>query len=270
MSAVATAEVEVSIPGRSPIRHRCWSALDPFATVILSTGVMSHAGWWAPIAPDLARGGLRVIGADRRGSGLNTEGRGDAPSAQVLVEDLVAVARHYPDLPLFLAGWCWGAVLTLAAQASLEGCAGLMLFAPGLFPTELIKARARTLEAKAEFGAEDAPTLESPITDDLFTDGPSRAFIAQDPLALRRYSPRFRSVMSKLGFTAGARLRRLELPTLLVLAEEDRVTDNAATLAAFAHLPRLERVELPGAHGLMFDAPGELTRVMLDFCQRHR
>lgn len=259
--------VTLTTPDGYPLAHRLWRPAAPRGTLLLSTGVMSHAGWWTPIAPRLVEAGLTVVGADRRGSGLNPIGRGDVPSAQVLVDDLALVARHYAGPPLFVAGWCWGAVLSLAALHACGDVAGVVLLAPGLFPTSLIKERARALEADAPTTPEDAPLLRSPITDELFTASAGLDFIASDPLALRAYSPRFRAAMQKLGFSAGARISRLTVPTLLVLAEADRVTDNTATQKAFAKVPSLEVTQLPGAHGLQFDAPEALASRMIQFCE---
>ena len=261
--------VTLTTPDGYALAHRLWRPAAPRGILLLSTGVMSHAGWWAPIAPRLVQAGLMVVGADRRGSGLNPVGRGDVPSAQTLVDDLALVRSHYAGPPLFVAGWCWGAVLSLAALPQLGEVAGLILLAPGLFPTSLIKERARALEADAPTTPEDAPLMKSPITDELFTVGPGRDFIAADPLALRAYSPRFRAAMQKLGFSAGARLSRLVGPTLLVLAAEDQVTDNAATQKAFARVGSLELAQLPGAHGLQFDAPEALAARMIQFCEAH-
>ncbi len=102
------------------LRYRVWPGVQPRATMVLVHGVMSHSEWLAPLAVRLASTGLNVIGADRRGSGLNRTDRGDAPSRQQLTADLheIIKAQRVADQPLYLLGWCWGAVLAINAASS--------------------------------------------------------------------------------------------------------------------------------------------------------
>jgi alpha-beta hydrolase superfamily lysophospholipase len=231
---------------------------------------MSHSLWFHPLTSALVGAGIKVVGADRRGSGLNTRARGDAPSAKALVDDvLTIIARERaPNRPLHLAGWCWGAVLAINVCAELrDDVASLVLLAPGLFPTRELKERAAAEEEAARTrGALDPaePCLASPIAEEMFTSGPALAdFIRTDPHRLTAYSSRFAAVMAKLGMGARLKLPGLaaRLPLLLVLASDDRATDNEATEHGLLHLTEnrvtVERVK--SAHGIQFDAPDELA-----------
>ena len=49
------------------------------ARVVVIHGIQSHGGWYDDSCRRLAEAGFVVSFLDRRGSGLNEEGRGDAP-----------------------------------------------------------------------------------------------------------------------------------------------------------------------------------------------
>jgi alpha-beta hydrolase superfamily lysophospholipase len=257
-----------------PLSYRVWepAAGGGRATLALFNGVMSHSLWFSPLAPPLLDAGFKLVGADRRGSGLSTVARGDAPSGQALLDDARAVIERerLPDRPLYLVGWCWGAALAVNLAAEMSGAvAGLALLAPGLFPTDELKRRV----AAAEDGAARAPSpeeacLASPIAEEMFTSGPDlKGFIANDPHRLALFTPRFYGIMTRLAATAHLKLGRLDLPILLVLARRDEATDNRATERAFARLAagRTTVKEVDAAHGMQFDAPQELARAIVSW-----
>jgi len=254
------------------LRYRTWTPPGPpRATMILLNGVMSHSGWFQPLVEPLAGAGVKLVGADRRGTGLNDEARGDAPSAKTLVDDVTRIidAERIAGSPVHLTGWCWGAVLALNVAAAREiELASLVLLAPGLYPTEVLKARMREQEALARSSPPAIACLENPIREDMFTRGPHLAgFIVKDALRVRHLSPRFHDIMTKLAMGATLRLGQLRLPMLLVLADGDEATDNAQTLRAFERITQapvsIEHVH--GAHGLQFDAPEQLGRLLVSW-----
>jgi alpha-beta hydrolase superfamily lysophospholipase len=255
------------------LRYQVWPAVDaPRATVVFLNGVMSHSGWIAPIAPALCGTGVHLVGADRRGSGANPVARGDAPSAKQLVADAAAIARaeRVAGAPLIILGWCWGAVLTIHLAAELGAELNAIVFVtPGLNPTALVAGRAEEEARRAGPGPEDEACIASPITDDLFTRGPAlHDFIARDPLRLTAFTRRFRTVMDRMALFAPRLLAKIGVPVHLVLAEDDRATDNAATRATFAVLPQLVTTTVPGEHGVQFDAPDALIAVIRDLIDR--
>jgi alpha-beta hydrolase superfamily lysophospholipase len=268
-------------PDGYPLKYRVWDGEDgrrTAATLILLNGVMSHSLWFHPLARPLLGAGLKLVGADRRGTGENDVARGDAPSGRALLDDAAAIfeAERIDGVPTYLAGWCWGAVLGLnlaerlvaRGSATGSGLDGLIWMAPGLFPTAELKRRMAAQEDRARGSPVDRPCLESPIREDMFTSGPALAgFILRDPRRLAYFTPRFYDVMAKLAFGAQLRLPKQTLPTLLVLATDDLATDNAETERAFVQ-PKGGQVAsryVKGAHGLQFDAPAELARTIVEW-----
>ncbi|WP_161855549.1 alpha/beta hydrolase [Bradyrhizobium sp. CCBAU 051011] len=251
------------------LRYRVWPADEALrATLILLHGVMSHSGWFQPLADHLGEAGLKIIGADRRGSGLNEEGRGDAPSARMLVDDVrrIIAAERSEGRPVHLAGWCWGAVLAVNVAATCQQeLASLVLIAPGLHPSEAVTAAMKRQDAIARHP--HCGALAIPITEDMFTRGPHLAAIEADELRCRLITPRFHNIMRKLGVGAKLRLGQLDLPMLLVLAGTDEATDNFHTRRTFAALRRsaVTIKEICGSHGLQFEAPDQLADAVASF-----
>jgi alpha-beta hydrolase superfamily lysophospholipase len=251
------------------LTYRIWdaAAVPPRGALVLLNGVMSHSLWFHPIARALVRDGLKLIGADRRGSGLNREARGDAPDARVLLDDLRAIItrERLPGRPLHLVGWCWGAVVAINLAAEIKDLSSLVLLAPGLFPTREVKAGMAALGDARRQSPEGMASLENPIREEMFTRGPALAdFILADAHRLSAFTPRFYAIMMKLGMGAHFLLPRARVPILVVLARDDRATDNEDTVRGVARLTagRAEVAYIDGEHGMQFDAPDALARVL--------
>ncbi len=264
--------VRVAATDGYSLTYRAWRpAAEPRATIILFNGIMSHSGWFFPLIDALTDAGYAVIGADRRGSGLNEEARGDAPSGKAILDDALTIIDHsVPDgHPIVLAGWCWGSILALNLVRPLgERVQALVLLTPGLFPTARVVQAAQQTQAAAADAAEDEPAVETPIAETMFTTGPYLdAFVRPDPYKLLKLTPRFFAHTKKLGMGATMALRKLSLPTLLLLADDDEATDNALAEAGMAKASRasITRRRAPGAHGMQFDAPDVVTDAMLSF-----
>lgn len=283
-------ETEATLPAADAatpaLRYRVWTELQspPRATLAVLSGVMSNTAWFRPLADEWRRMGYRVIGLERRGSGLNyssstrprttADGGGpaaaceDTPSAEVLVDDACRQLAHgsAPGRPVVLVGWCWGAILAVHVALRRQGgegpLAGLALLTPGLHPSAALAERMKALAEAARGLPPGEPVLESPITDELFTDGPALdGFIRRDAARWQRFSPRFLDVSTRLSLAARLRLGKLALPVFVALAEDDATTDNDAILAELARLPadRVRTTSLPGPHGLQFTAPAALA-----------
>lgn len=251
------------------LTYRTWRPEgEPKGSIVLFNGIMSHSGWFGPVVAPLLAAGYALVGADRRGSGLNEQARGDAPSAKHIVHDALAVIDDAVPTgqPLLLAGWCWGSILALNLLRPLgERTTALALLTPGLFPTQAVIDAATEGKNAHAGAAEDAPVVPIPIADEMFTDGPSLdSFVRVDPLKLRATTPRFGANTKKLGMGAHMALRKLSVPTLVVMAEHDEATDNDDVQTALTKLD-VTATTIAGAHGLQFDAPDVLAKTLTDF-----
>jgi alpha-beta hydrolase superfamily lysophospholipase len=222
--------------------------------VVCLHGIQSHGGWYDRTCRRLAGAGYAVSFLDRRGSGLNEEARGDTPSGRRLLDDIgefLLAQRPTPGRPTILLGISWGGKLAVGLQRRRPGLVdGLVLLCPGLCPRIRPSRRQRL---RILWSRLVAPTRLFPIPLDdpeLFTATPHwQQFIRDDPLALRRATARFLLESARLDLYVRRAARRVTAPTLLMLAEHDRILDNARTRAFVGRFAGdVEVIEHPGAH----------------------
>ncbi|HYV39881.1 MAG TPA: alpha/beta fold hydrolase, partial [Gemmataceae bacterium] len=134
-------------------------------------------------------------------------------------------------LPVFLHALSWGGKLAVALQRWQSGLIdGLILLCPGLFPRVGVSllTRLRILAARMR-----SPTRLFPIPlndPELFTESPRwREFIRNDPLALRQATARFMVESALLDRYLRKAPKYVTVPTLLLLAGQDRVIRNDKT-----------------------------------------
>lgn len=238
-----------------PLNVRIWQPVSkPDAKILILHGVVSHSEWLAPIAERLAANNVEVICPDRRGSGLNTDAPGDAPGADALIEDVSCVARQFGthELPLHLAGFCWGFNYAINCAEKLPGrFASLVAIAPTVFPARDIA------ECEVQIGESGAATETPLVPIDRFTTGPAyKDFIVPDPLRTNAVSRRFNSIMMQMNSMIAVRWTKLRLANLVILASNDRLADNAKHRIGYSKLCAKPKrmIAVDGEHGLQFDA----------------
>lgn len=247
------------------LQYRVWPSPHPaVANVLLLNGMMSHSGWFRDLARPLTDLNLNVVGADRRGSGLNKAARGDAPSRQLLISDLLRIARNEDhQLPTIVIGWCWGAILAINFALQPEsGVKGLAMLAPGMFPSMQVKSFVKTELRGAMKSEWDSAILPSPLTPEMFSARPSiQSFIRRDPLAQSRFSRRFFEISNAMSLIATARLSQFRQPILTLLAERDVTADNAQMSKALSRVRTglLTQATLNCNHGMQFEVPQQVV-----------
>ena len=232
------------------------------AHLIAVHGVQSHGGWYDRSSQLLAGAGYCVHFAERRGSGLNTNRRGDAPSFRRLLDDIADLIRGLPrdGLPRFVVGISWGGKLATGLQYRHPGLvAGLVLLCPGLFARVSPPLAQRVRIAGCKFRA-PSKLFPVPLNDPaLFTSSPERQeWIRRDRHGLRLATARFLSESFLLDIYLKRAKKHLRLPILLMLGGDDRVVNNARIRAYIGAAPSPETtvLEYPdAAHTLEFEPP---------------
>lgn len=202
---------------------------DPKGSILLLHGIQSHAGWYESTRKALAEAGWDVGFLDRRGSGHQTHGRGDAPSWQQLVSDIEVAINCFPARPRVLAGISWGAKTALAAaHAHADLVDGLVLLAPGLCPLVTLPV-AKRLQILFLRLWDPKALFDIPLNDPaLFTDNPRWLdFLEKDPFSLHQATARFLVESARLDTWLAA--GRWSVPVLVQLAGRERIIDNIAT-----------------------------------------
>jgi alpha-beta hydrolase superfamily lysophospholipase len=252
----------------------------PRADVVLIHGIQSHAGWYEYSCTALSRAGFAVSFLDRRGSGLNEQDRGDAPGFRRLLDDLAEFLRglrqQHPGRKTFLAAVSWGGKLGAALQRRHPGLVdGLALLGPGFFPRVGPSRRERLAILWSRL-VEPRRLFPVPLNDpELFTASPEwQRFIRDDPLGLRQATARLLVESVRLDGYLRFVPSHVRVPVLLMLAEHDRIIDNAPTrrfVERFASADK-EVIEYPGAHHTLEFEPdpdrfvGDLRRWLERHC----
>lgn len=204
--------------------------------VVCIHGIQSHAGWYHGLCQALRQAGHDTFFLDRRGSGMNSEAHGDAPSFRRLIDDLAEFIQQIrtpgpKPIPLCLLAISWGGKLAVALERRWPGLIdGLILATPGLFPKvypplleRLRIALARLWNPRRVFSI----PLNEP---ELFTTSPRWLhFLREDPLALHHATARLLVASTVLDRYVRRGARRIKVPSLVLLAGRDRIIDNART-----------------------------------------
>jgi alpha-beta hydrolase superfamily lysophospholipase len=226
--------------------------------IVFIHGIQSHANWYTHSCSWLASNGYRVYFVDRRGSGMNGQDRGDAPSFRRLLDDLAEFLAALPRtaergrLPVFLAGISWGGKLAVALERRHPGLVdGLVLLCPGFF-AKVRPTLWQRLSILFNRLIRPRKMYPVPLNDpELFTQSPQwQQFLRDDPLRLHEASARLLVESVRLDGYLRFCPKYVHVPVLLMLAGEDRIIRNDWTrdyVNKFA-TPDKEIIEYPGAH----------------------
>ena len=248
-------------------RHWKAAAKTPLGYIVALHGIQSHSGWYDFSGSRLSRAGFEVNFLDRRGSGLNEEYRGDAPHVDRLVNDVrqfLADVCHRrdqrsPGSPVVLLGVSWGAKLAaVTAAKSAELVEALVLLSPGICARFRPKFFQRVMLYLAVYLSQSKHLASIPLDDEtLFTGDPDwQRFIRDDPIALHQVTASFLKASCELDRLVVTAPQNISCPFLLMLAEKDRIIDNAATKKFFKNIRASENtvIEYPNAeHTLEFE-----------------
>jgi len=119
--------------------YRIWGKPEGDEVIIFIHGGMSHSLWQTPLADALLQSSdISFVAPDRRGSGLNTEARGDLKSADAVIDDIVSQVGFFKKSfsKVHLMGWCQGAQYVSLAAEKIDDphmISSLILLTPGFF-----------------------------------------------------------------------------------------------------------------------------------------
>lgn len=265
-------------------RYRRYAPAGPAkGSVVCIHGIQSHGGWYEHSCNRFREAGFDVSFVDRRGSGLNDQARGDAPSFRRLVDDLAEYLRTLRSrrteegsrLPVFLVAISWGAKLAVALQRRHPQLVdGLVLVCPGFFP-RVKPSRKERLGILLSRLVRPQKLFPIPLNDpQLFTETPRwQDFIRKDPFSLRRATARLLLESARLDGYLRFSARSVVLPVLVLLAERDRIVDNARIRRYVDRFVSADRrvIEYPGAqHTLEFEPnPNRWIADVIEWLEPH-
>jgi alpha-beta hydrolase superfamily lysophospholipase len=263
-----------------PIQVALWPAQnEPRGHVVVLHGVQSHGGWYHRLGRTLSSSGYTTSFPDRRGSGANERDRGHTPSARRLIRDLAewlrTVRNDQPRLPIAVAGISWGGKLAvILAARHPELVDAVALICPGLHPRVGVSAKERFAIAWA-LVTNRRKRFPIPLSDPaLFTDSPEgQAFIAADPLGLHEATASLLAASVLIDRIVARTPPKIKQAVLLMQAGQDRIIDNARTLAFFKRIASADAqvIDYPeGHHTLEFDPdPDRYAHDLANWLNRH-
>ena len=225
--------------GGRRLRYGVVRAKDERRVLLYLHGIESHGEWFLAAAKELAQRGYTTYLLDRRGSGLNHKKQpGDAPSAEVLLEDVRLFRAHARLDELVLVGLSWGGKLALAAALDQpRGVQALVLVTPGLVPRVGYSAPEKIALALS-LAVGGRARFHVPIEPEMFTRTERYLdYIVNDPLRLKHVTARFLLASTRIDRRIRRRVHTLSAPVLLFLAGHDRIIDNEKTRRLLERLP---------------------------------
>jgi len=276
--------------GRRLYYRRWLPAGEPRAALLAVHGAGAHGGHFPVIGEYLAPRGFAFYSPDLPGHGLSEGERGalhDTPGVLAAIAGSVAfVGRQHPGRPVSLLGESLGAIyaLALGAHPSPPGAlAGLVLSGPELVPRQTTPAPEgtafwRQLARYVRYVLYGLFLSRWPVVDmtgreELVTRRPEQAeYSKRDPLRNNRLSIQTLIEAYRLIRSALRLAGRVRLPTLILQAGADLVTDPAAAwLRDHLATPDRELVYFPEArHGLFYDPDTpQVLATIVDCIERH-
>jgi alpha-beta hydrolase superfamily lysophospholipase len=276
--SLAGSEREFQARDGSTLGYIAYTTPDASTALVYLHGIESHAGWFAQAATLLQGHGYDVFNLDRRGSGINRENRGYTSGHidhyQILLDDiqdfitpLRARYRH-----VFLVGLSWGGKLATAYELEYpDDVDGLVLITPGIKALVDVSLLTKLKIVLFTQFSPQAP-IASPIAPEMFTTTPRYLdYIKDDPSRLTHATARFYWQSSRLDSYLASHIAALDRPTLLFLAGQDRIIDNAGVLGMLnrGNTDKLTVIDYPDqTHSVQFDDPDRLVQDMDHWLQR--
>lgn len=198
------------------------------AKVLLVHGMGEHHARFEHVAQAFNQQGFLVMGFDHRGHGHSPGKRGDAPSLDMLLQDVQAALDHIATLgdgPLFLYGHSMGGNLAVnyALRPQAKQLAGVIATSPWL----MLHPKQQRMLGLAGVLSRIAPSISMDNGIDaagLSRDAAVVSAYREDPLVHGKITPRMAWAMRQGGLYTLSHAKDLQAPMLLMHGEKDPIT----------------------------------------------
>jgi len=261
--------LEARLEGGTKLSGRAWLCDSPRAIVAILHGIGEHSGRYAALAADLVRARCTVVALDLPGHGQSPGPRGDMPSWVAVRDQAVSAMFAAPGglpgqperAPRVLLGHSMGGLMALDyTLAHPRGLVTTIASGPALASAmppwwKLALANvARMTAPTAGF-----PTgLDASGEGGVSRDAEVMRLRDADRLVHDRISPRLYFDFEEARQRVVRDARRLQVPTLLLHGEADRMVDPDGTRAFAAAAPKgmTKLVTFPGSYHEVFNDLG--------------
>ncbi len=238
------------------------------ALVLAHGGGGSHLSWWQQV-PVFSKT-YQVVTFDHRSFGYSRDGTA-GPGPRAFVKDLTGLLDHLGIQRAALVGQSMGGWTVCGfAAACPERTSTLILCdtTAGIETPEIDRTRA-SLRERAQGNL--AQLLTSAYAMSFPECEPALCFLYQQISALNQHiSPNLVPTLMNL-HTNVAPIVEHEIPTLLVVGEEDVLAPPPAMQSITTRIPQARFVTVPKAgHSAYFEQPAVFNRLVDEFVQEHR
>lgn len=250
-----------------------WTTQGAGAPVVLIMGLGYPSDMWFRIAPVLAER-YRVLRLDNRGAGRTGDVPGAPYSVELLAGDVLAVLDAAEEESAHVVAVSLGGLIAQeVALSAPDRVRSLVLGCthPGLGHAVFDQAAVELLGRRGDMSAQEAAAESVAFN---YAPTTPRERIEEDwavrmPLASTTVG--YRAQLEGTAAWSGLdRLSSLQMPTLILHGEEDRLVPVANGRRIAESVPGAELVILPGANHLFFtDQPQRTASILLDWLGRH-
>lgn len=208
-------------------------------SIVVMHGFGEHSGRYRHVAKMLNECGLSVRCYDQRGHGRSEGIRGDVINGDPMLQDAEIIidefSAHFADPPLLLGHSIGGLFAARFALSGVSPLRGLILSSPA-FAIRLSRVQNMLIGQMHKVAPSFAvPSRLKPAW--LSHDANVVRAYKADPLVHGRISARLmRSILSSIDYCS-AHAGKLTVPTLLLLAGDDRLVDISGSRHFLAQLP---------------------------------
>lgn len=207
-------------------------------TVLVMHGLGEHGDRYAHVARFFNERGWWVRTYDHRGHGKSGGPRGDVPDSEALLRDAKVVmddlVRRTGDTPLLLGHSMGGLFAARYATAHLSPLRGLILSSPALaLPLSGVQKALLGMLRRLAPGLGVNNGLKTRY---LSHDPAVVSAYEKDPLVHSKISSRLLGAMVESVAFAQSHAGSLSLPTLMVVASDDRLVDASGSDAFYSNL----------------------------------
>ncbi|GAC1610959.1 MAG: alpha/beta hydrolase [Mycobacteriales bacterium] len=253
-----------------------WDATGPDAApaVVLIMGLAYPSDMWFRLVPELAKE-HRVVVLDNRGAGRTGDVVGAPYSVELMAADVAAVLDAAAVDRADVVGASMGGLIAQELALTWPQRVRSLVLActhPGIAHAVMNPDALAMLSNRGAMTAEQAAEASIPFN---YAPSTPRSRIEQD------WAVRLPLATTPTGYLAQAqgtmvwnglpRIERLQVPTLVLHGELDRLVpvENGRLLAA--HIPGAELVTIPAANHLFFsDQPEKTAEILTDWLDRPR
>lgn len=232
----------ITSAGKTELFVRDWPARDVAenrGALLIVHGLGEHSQRYSAVAEMLAANGFQVRAYDQQGHGQTAGRRGVIESGDSVLRDLRLVFEDFANasgaLPFLLGHSMGGAIALRAVGDKILTPRGLILSSPAITANLSFIDRVKLAVGRL---IPDVAVANGLNPDHVSRDPATVAEYLNDPLVHDRISPRLARFILECGRVGLEKALEIQIPTLLLVAGDDRLVNPQGSRDLFARLDK--------------------------------